>query len=97
MGYFDSSKNRALWDIELQNLKKLRAERAAGKHVVIEQILSKQMSGREPVRMTYQDLLKEEAAASQKSPKRERQVSMEASKEKQKENLNKEARAYERV
>ena len=97
MGYFDSSKNRALWDIELQNLKKLRAERAAGKHVVMEQTASRQMTGKEPVRMTYQDLLKEEAAASQKSPKKERQAAMEASKEKQKETIKKEARAYERV
>ena len=97
MGYFDSSKNRALWDIELQNLRKLRAERAAGKHVVMEQTASRQMTGKEPVRMTYQELLKEEAAASQKSPKKERQTALEASKEKQKETIKKEARAYERV
>ena len=97
MGYFDSSKNRALWDIELQNLRKLRAERAAGKHVVMEQTVSRQMTGKEPIRMTYQELLKEEAAASQKSPKKERQTVLEASKEKQKETIKKEARAYERV
>lgn len=97
MGYFDSSKNRALWDIELQNLKKLRAERAAGKHVTAEPTASRQMSGKVPVRMTYQELLKEEAAATQKSPKKERQAVMEASKEKQKESVKKEARAYERV
>ena len=36
MGYFDSTKNRALWDIELQQLKKLREERASGKEAAAE-------------------------------------------------------------
>ena len=97
MGYFDSTKNRALWEIELQNLRKLRAERASGKHVVAEPTAARQLSGKEPVRMTYQDLLKEEAAATQKSPKKERQMAMEASKEKQKDVIKKEARAHEMV
>lgn len=97
MGYFDSTKNRALWEIELQNLRKLRAERAAGKHVVVEHTVVRQLSGKEPVRMTYQELLKEEAAATQKSPKKERQMAMEASKEKQKETIKKEARTHEMV
>ncbi len=97
MGYFDSTKNRALWEIELQNLRKLRAERAAGKHVEVEQNVSRTLTGKEPIRMTYRELLKEEAAASQKSPKKERQAAMEVSKEKQKETTKKEARAYEMV
>lgn len=97
MGYFDSTKNRALWEIELQNLRKLRAERAAGKHVEVEQTVSRTLTGKEPIRMTYRELLKEEAAASQKSPKKERQAAMEVSKEKQKETTKKEARAYEMV
>ena len=97
MGYFDSTKNRALWEIELQNLRKLRAERASGKHMTAEPAVARVLTGKEPVRMTYQELLREEAAASQKSPKRERQAAMEISKEKQKENIKKEARAYEKV
>ena len=64
MGYFDSNKNRALWEIELQNLKKLRAERAAGKHVTVERTVTHVLSGKEPVRMTYAELLKEEAKLS---------------------------------
>ena len=97
MGYFDSQKNRALWEIELQNLRKLRAERAAGKHATVERTTEKQLAGKVPVRMTYQELLKEEAAAVRKAPKKERQAAMEAVKERQKEIPKKEARAYERV
>ena len=97
MGYFDSTKNRALWEIELQNLRKLRAERASGKHVVVERTSVRQLPGKEPVRMTYQELLKEEAAATQKSPKKERQAVMEASIEKQRETVKKEARAHEKI
>ena len=97
MGYFDSKKNRALWEIELQNLRMLRAERAAGKHVDLGQPVSRTLTGKEPVRMTYRELLKEEAAASKKSPKKEFQAAMEASKERQKETTKKEARAYEMV
>ena len=97
MGYFDSQKNRALWEIELQNLRKLRAERAAGKHSTSVHTEVRQLTGREPVRMTYQELLKEEAAATRKAPKKERQAAMEAAKERQKETPKKEARAYERV
>ena len=96
MGYFDSTKNRALWEIELQNLRKLRAERASGKHVTAGPAVTK-VTGKEPVRMTYQELLKEEAAAVQKAPKKERQAAMEAAKERQKETPKKEARAYEKV
>ena len=97
MGYFDSQKNKALWEIELQNLRKLRAERAAGKHTTVQPVADRQLTGRAPVRMTYQELLKEEAAAVQKAPKRERQMAMEAAKERQKETPQKEARAYEKV
>lgn len=97
MGYFDSTKNRALWEIELQNLRKLRAERAAGKHVVAERTEEKTLTGKEPVRMSYQELLKEEAAATQKAPNRERQMAKEAAKERQKETRQKEAHAYEKA
>lgn len=96
MGYFDSSKNRALWEIELQNLRKLRAERMAGKQTRPEpEIQTGKAAKREAVRMTYQELLKEETAAmQQKAPKRERQNVME--KEKEKQSRQKEARAYEK-
>ena len=96
MGYFDSSKNRALWEIELQNLRRLRAERASGKQATAEPAAARTLTGKEPVRMTYQELLREEAMAAQKAPKKERQIAMEASKEKQKE-TTKGARAYEKV
>lgn len=91
MAYFDSQKNRALWEIELQTLRKLRAEREAGidSSVPVQKESVRQLSGCEPVRMTYQELLKEEALATRKAPKRERPV-VEKAKERQKE-----ARAYE--
>lgn len=90
MAYFDSQKNRALWEIELQTLRKLRAERAAGVTGKEEMpVLSGQKSAREPLRMTYQELLKEEAAAVRKTPVRERPAP-ERSKQ-----LRKEARGYE--
>ena len=101
MAYFDSSKNRALWEIELQNLKKLRAERAAGKHVV-KSAAQQQTAERSRVRMTYQELLQEETLAAQKAPGKERQAAMQAAKVRQKEALQneppqKEARAYGKV
>ena len=94
MGYFDSSKNRALWEIELQNLRKLRAEREAGHHVTVERAAERVKTGREPVRMTYQELLKEEAAA-QKAPKKERQAAKEHAKERVASAPAKEARGHE--
>lgn len=97
MGYFDSSKNRALWDIELQNLKKLREERASGKEVRTENKAAAKTVERQVVRMTYKELLREEAEATRKAPGKERQAAMEASKERQKEVPKKEARAYEKV
>ncbi len=69
MAYFDSTKNRALWEIELAALRKERAARAAGKTgaVVEADARQRQMTGKEPIRMTYQELLREEANASPKS------------------------------
>jgi len=86
MAYFDSTKNRALWEIELAALRKERAARAAGKTgaVMEADTRQKQMSGREPVRMTYQDLLREEANASRKTA-RSKEPSRAAVKERQKE------------
>ncbi len=86
MAYFDSQKNRALWEIELQTLRKLRADREAGidSFAPVQNQVVKEFTGREPVRMTYQELLKEEAMATKKAPKRERPV-MEKAKERQKE------------
>ena len=97
MGYFDSTKNRALWDIELQNLKRLREERASGKEAAAEKKAAVHMAERQVVRMTYKELLREEAEATRKAPSKERQAAMEASKERQKEVPQKEARAYEKV
>lgn len=72
MAYFDSSKNRALWEIELQGLRKVRADRQAGKTSgEVKQETPKVMTGLEPVKMTYADLLMEEAASVKKVPRRE--------------------------
>ena len=72
MAYFDSSKNRALWEIELQGLRKARADRLAGKTSgEVAQETPKEMTGFEPVRMTYAELLMEEAASVKKVPRRE--------------------------
>ncbi|MGN0132507.1 MAG: hypothetical protein ACI4AA_08700 [Lachnospiraceae bacterium] len=72
MAYFDSSKNRALWEIELQGLRKARADRQAGKTSgEVKQETPKVMTGLEPVKMTYADLLMEEAASVKKVPRRE--------------------------
>lgn len=73
MAYFDSSKNRALWEIELQGLRKARADRLAGKTSgEVAQETPKEMTGFEPVRMTYVELLMEEAASVKKTPGREK-------------------------
>lgn len=72
MAYFDSSKNRALWEIELQGLRKARADRQAGKTSgEVTQETPKVMTGFEPVKMTYAELLMEEAASVKKVPRRE--------------------------
>lgn len=86
MAYFDSSKNRALWEIELAALKKERAAREAGRRgAAAEQVVQKRTLGREPVRMTYQDLLREEAEASRKMTSRREGPTRTAVRERQKE------------
>lgn len=86
MAYFDSSKNRALWEIELQELKRQRADRQAGKTSgIVKREPVKTLTGREPVKMSYADLLKEEAAAGKHSPKRERTAQREKQRERQRE------------
>ena len=93
MAYFDSKKNRALWEIELQGLRKEKAERAAGK---VPQRLAreekKNSHDRQAIRTSYKELLREESLAMQKAPKkehlqRERSKSMEVAKERQKEGM----------
>jgi len=61
MAYFDSSKNRALWEIRLKELKEERAARAAGegKRDITREV--KPMSSPTRIRMTYAELLREEA------------------------------------
>lgn len=72
MAYFDSSKNKALWEIELQALRKAKADRQAGKTTgEVKKEAAPMALGRQPVKMTYADLLKEEAASVKKAPKRE--------------------------
>lgn len=70
MAYLDSQKNKAMWEIRLESLRKQRADRAAGK-------LPVQKPTEGPVRdescrkkITYQELLKREAAQVSKKTKR---------------------------
>ena len=73
MAYFDSSKNRALWEIRLGELRKEREERqAGGTGTAFEEQAQKEMSGATRVRITYEELLKEEAMASEKNKGKER-------------------------
>lgn len=86
MAYFDSSKNRALWEIELQDLKRQRAERQAGKTSgEVKRETPKVMAERKSVKMTYADLLKEEAAVAKHSPKKDRTIQREKQRERQRE------------
>ncbi len=72
MAYFDSSKNRALWAIRLTELKKERAAREAGETVGMrmESSAMERTAAPSRVRVTYQELLKEEAMASKTAEKR---------------------------
>lgn len=73
MAYFDSSKNRALWEIRLSELRKEREIRqAGGTSTAFEEQAQREMSGTTRVRITYEELLKEEAMASEKNKGRER-------------------------
>lgn len=74
MGYFDSTKNRALWEIRLTELRKERAAREAGGGAGVGMTQDQpQAKPANPsrVRVTYQQLLREEAQASEKAKKRE--------------------------
>ncbi|MBE5972306.1 MAG: hypothetical protein E7246_07310 [Lachnoclostridium sp.] len=100
MAYFDSSKNKALWQIELQALRKEKEERKAGKTVSsARQADFSRQTVRGPERITYRELLEEEARASSKGAKREpftKQTSKVHQKESQKE-VSAKARTYEMV
>ena len=72
MAYFDSSKNRALWEIRLGQLRKERQLRdQGGTGDAFMEAADQQMASQTRVRVTYQELLKEEAMAAERS-KRER-------------------------
>ncbi len=71
MAYFDSSKNRALWEIRLGELRRERAAREAGGGEGLQRDQPvKQVQNPSRVRVTYQQLLKEEAMASEKTSRR---------------------------
>ncbi|MCI8536793.1 MAG: hypothetical protein HFG68_14745 [Hungatella sp.] len=73
MAYFDSSKNRALWEIRLGELRKEReARQAGGTSTAFEEQAQREMSGTTRVRITYEELLREEAMVSEKSKGKER-------------------------
>lgn len=73
MAYFDSSKNRALWEIRLGELRKARAMHESGmSNESFQAETQKEMTSGTRIRMTYQELLKEEAMASEMNRGRER-------------------------
>ena len=61
MAYFDSTKNRALWEIRLGELKKERAAREAGGGGSVREEAPKEMTGKVRIPISYQELLKREA------------------------------------
>lgn len=74
MGYFDSTKNRALWEIRLGELRKERAAREAGLSSGVSPARDQpqaQAANPSRVRVSYQQLLREEAKASGKMKKHE--------------------------
>lgn len=73
MAYFDSTKNRAKWEIELAALRREREIRRQSGGAGVEQTQRSAEYAPQIVRMTYQDLLKEEAEASRKEPSRNRE------------------------
>lgn len=96
MAYFDSSKNRALWEIRLGELKRERAAReAGGSSGPLTNQPVKEAGNPYRVRVTYQELLKKEAEATKKSAGR-RPRAMEREKDKSRlSERAKEAAGYE--
>ena len=87
MGYFDSSKNRALWEIRLGELRKERAARAAGGGGPLKSEPEKQVQDPSRVRIPHKELLAMEAKASPRPQNRagtalDRQLGQEREKEK---------------
>ncbi len=66
MAYFDSSKNRALWEIRLGQLRRERAAREAGGQGTLKEQDSVQKAGAVRIPISYEELLKREAAESGK-------------------------------
>lgn len=102
MGYFDSTKNRALWDIRLAELRQERAAREAGGEAgpVRQETPEKQAISSVRVPVSYQQLLREEAMASERGRKRGREA-MEAGRQRARERdlgqeRQREAEAYEK-
>ena len=66
MAYFDSSKNRALWEIRLGQLRRERAAREAGGQGTLKEQDSVQKTRAVRIPISYEELLKREAAESGK-------------------------------
>lgn len=65
MAYFDSPKNKVLWEMELKELRKQREDFAAGKLVDIDELQkSRQMGAEHRKPVTMEQLEKEEHLAS---------------------------------
>ncbi len=65
MAYFDSSKNRALWEIRLKELRAERAAREAGEGRGTAFKENQPVASPFRVRMTYKELLAEESMSAQ--------------------------------
>ena len=88
MAYFDSSKNRALWEIRLGELRKARAMRESGlTEESFQEETQKEMTSGTRIRITYQELLREEAMASEKNRGREREMARERAREQTREQV----------
>ena len=66
MAYVDRSKNRALWEIRLGQLRRERAAREAGGQGTLKEQDSVQKTGAVRIPISYEELLKREAAESGK-------------------------------
>lgn len=96
MGYFDSSKNRALWEIRLSELRKEREIRqAGGREQNFAEQEQKQIKSATRIPISYQELLKQEAEASE-NKKRERGGAERVREQKKVEERRKETQAYEK-
>ena len=81
MAYFDSPKNRALWQIELKKLQEEKASRGQRKEPAAEQRMQKTTPSLMRVKTSYRELVHEEAAVSMRGAKTVRTPQMQQGRE----------------